>query len=142
MARQDHLQTSFTSGVWSSLMGGRIDLQGYTRALARCHNMVVLRQGPATRRPGTIFVRESRSTGAVRLLPFEAARDRPYVLECGPGYLRVHADRATVVTGRGTPVDVATSLTELQIPYLQHARMGDTMVITRGVAPPCSGRAL
>jgi hypothetical protein len=53
--RQDLELTSFTKGELSPRLRGRTDYEGYFNGCETLLNMVVLLQGGATRRPGTLF---------------------------------------------------------------------------------------
>ncbi len=55
---------SFTAGEMSSSMQGRTDFAKYFSSASRIENFVVLPHGPVTRRPGTYFVSEVKTSSA------------------------------------------------------------------------------
>ena len=90
-------------------MRGRVDLEKYRAACECLHNYLVLPQGGATRRPGTRFVAEVKSStaGCVRLLRLEPTASKGYVFELGDQYLRIFTNNAAVLSG-GSAVEVTT----------------------------------
>lgn len=91
------IQPSFTAGELSPSMYGRIDFARYYTGLKTCRNFIVRQYGGIVNRPGTKLVAETKSSGAVRLIPFQFNTEQAYVLEFGDQYMRVHKDGATVV---------------------------------------------
>lgn len=58
MAKTRFIQSSFTSGVLSPLLKGRIDLAQYYQGLEVGENIILLPQGGLRRRPGTQFIQK------------------------------------------------------------------------------------
>lgn len=56
MAKTRFIQSSFTSGVLSPLIMGRIDIDQYYNGLQLGDDVVLLPQGGLKRRPGTKFI--------------------------------------------------------------------------------------
>jgi hypothetical protein len=56
------LYTSLNAGEFSPLLEGRVDYQKYAKGLKLCQNFVPMVQGPLTRRPGTYYVAEVKSS--------------------------------------------------------------------------------
>jgi len=92
---------SFAGGEISPQMLGRIDDSKYQTGAALMRNFIAMPQGPAQNRPGTMFVRPTKSNGVARLIPFTFSTTQTMVLEFGDGYLRFHTQGATL--GPGTP---------------------------------------
>lgn len=91
-------QTAMNSGEISPLMLGRVDFAKYKNAMSLCYNHVVLTQGPATRRPGTMFVAEAKdSAKRIRGVRFEFSTTQAYFLEFGDFYIRVYKDHGRVI---------------------------------------------
>jgi hypothetical protein len=82
---------SFSGGEVSPLLYGRTDLTKYETGLRTLRNMIALRHGGATRRPGTQYVGTTLNNGdPVRLIPFiynETGNGQSYVLEFGNLYV-------------------------------------------------------
>lgn len=125
-------QTSFASGELSPRMRGRTDLQQYAAGVATLANMLILSQGPATRRPGSYYVggaKSSASNQRVRLIPFVVSSLTAYVLEFGPGYVRFYRNRGRVVDGGGTPLELSTPYTMAELRDLVITQSNDVMYI-------------
>lgn len=125
-------QTSFASGELSPRMRGRTDLQQYAAGVATLANMLILSQGPATRRPGSYYVGGAKSSAAdqrVRLVPFVVSSLTAYVLEFGVGYVRFYRNRGRVVDGGGTPLELTTPYTMDELRSLVITQSNDVMYI-------------
>jgi len=82
-------QLSFSAGEVTPALWGRVDQTKHITGLRKCKNMMVMRHGGVTNRPGTYFVGETKLSGAVRLIPFVFSNDQTYILEFGESYMRV-----------------------------------------------------
>jgi len=137
MPRATPILTSFAGGELSPLLGGRTDLGRYFTACAVMENFLALPQGPAVRRPGTVFAGYSRDdrTARVRLVPFVFGGQDAYVLELTDGRMRVWRQRAQVLAG-DQPYEVATPWREEHLAGLQWAQSGDVLIVTHAEVPP------
>ena len=89
---------SFTAGELSSSMEGRTDFAKYFNGATNIENFVVLPHGPITRRPGTYFVSEIKtSSQKTRLIPFTFSTEQTYVLELGNNYIRFFKDSSQII---------------------------------------------
>lgn len=100
--RQDVEITDFSKGELSPSLLGRSDIEGYYKGCATLLNMVVMLQGGATRRPGTLYQANAKSSadttaGKVKLVEFTYNTENAYILEFGDAYVRVFADGGPVV---------------------------------------------
>lgn len=93
MVRASPMQTNFTGGELSPLLRGHINLDKYAESCRTLQNMVVLKQGPVTRRGGTIFTKE---VGDVQIVPFEYSTEQAYLVEVGDLYMRFIKNRAPI----------------------------------------------
>jgi hypothetical protein len=57
MGKVTHYQSSFNAGEFSDLLAGHTDSPRRASAVNSSENLVMLEQGPATRRPGTTYVK-------------------------------------------------------------------------------------
>ena len=84
-------QKSFAGGEISPFLYGRTDQVKYETGLRTMRNMIALRQGGATNRPGTQFIDSALNGGnAIRFIPFifnETGNGQSYVLEFGNQYI-------------------------------------------------------
>jgi len=85
-------QPNFSKGEIAPDLYGRFDVDAYATALRKARNVVVLKYGGLTKRPGTRFVAEVLDASQpVRLIPFQFSIEQAYALELGQGYMRVAA---------------------------------------------------
>ena len=129
MAKASPAFTNFTAGELSPRLDGRVDLQKYFNGCKKLQNFVVHPHGGATRRPGTIFVREVKNSAHnARLVPFEFNVTQTYILEFGNNYFRIHKDGGTVVSG-GSPVEVTTPYAHTDLTKLKFTQSADVMYL-------------
>lgn len=98
MPKVSPLQSNFNGGEFSPWAYGRVDSERYREGLKTCLNYVPTRQGGITRRPGTMFVAEVKTSAAKpRLIPFEFSTTQAYMLEFGNEYIRFYKDNGQIV---------------------------------------------
>ena len=120
---------SFTAGEMSDSMQGRTDFAKYFSAASRIENFVVLPHGPITRRPGTYFVSEVKTSSAkTRLIPFSFSTEQTYVLEFGNQYIRFYKDDGQITSG-GSAYEISSPYTTAQLFDLKFAQSADVMYI-------------
>lgn len=134
---------SFAKGEGSPKLKGRSDYAGYYAMLASCLNMVVMPQGGVTRRPATLFVglaKDQTDTPFMsRTVRFIFSTVQAYMLVFTAGNIRVYMNDAPVLNS-GSPVDISTSYTAADLPFLKFVQSADTLFILGGSAPGNSGR--
>lgn len=82
---------SINSGEFSPRMEARVGFGRYPNAAKMLRNCVLYPQGGFTRRPGTRYVAEVKtSANATRLFPFEYSIDQSYIVEAGNAYMRFY----------------------------------------------------
>lgn len=85
-------QVNFSKGEIGPDLYGRFDVDTWRAALKQAKNVLVLKYGGITKRPGHRFVAEViDSTEETRLIPFEFSLSQTYALEFGQGYMSPHA---------------------------------------------------
>jgi len=135
MPKVTPLQSNFNGGEISPLLFGRSDMDRYRASLGRCLNYVPIIQGGLTRRPGTRFVEETKtSSKKARLVPFEFSVTQAYIIEFGDLYIRFYKDNAQILDGG--PVEVVTTYTEAQLFQLKFAQSADILYVTHPDHPP------
>lgn len=83
-------QPSFSKGEIAPDLYGRFDVDAYAQSLRKARNVVILKYGGVTKRPGTRLVAEVyNASEPVRLIPFTFSIEQTYALELGQGYMRV-----------------------------------------------------
>mgnify|MGYP001330769949 CR=1 FL=1 len=91
MARSAPSFSSFTAGEISPRLEGRTDLEKYSQGLSDLTNMIVMPHGGVTRRPGTEYLGEVKSSAVkTRLIPFQFKTSDTYILEFHLVYLVFH----------------------------------------------------
>lgn len=135
MPRVTPLLSAFNRGEITPLMGSRVDLDIYQRAVARMENMIPLAQGPATRRPGTRYIARAKSDSAVLLIEFEFSTVQAYVIEAGPLYFRFYRNGGRIETSPGVAYELTTTYTADDLARLQWAQSADVLYLA------CPGKA-
>ena len=103
MSRVTSIQTNFTAGQLSPRLFGRVDLNKYANGAAEITNLIVQPHGGVTRRPGTKFINEVKTSSAkTRLLPFEFSTIQAYCVEAGDQYLRFFKDQGVILEANKT----------------------------------------
>ena len=140
MADSSPILTNFTSGELSPRLNGRIDMDKYYNGASLINNFIVLMHGGLTKRPGTRFIREIKtSTGTnsgARLVPFVFSKTQAYVLEFGHNYLRFYKDEGIIVSGGTTPYEISTTYTAAQVDALEFVQSADVLYIVHESHPP------
>ena len=87
---------SFTGGQVTQHMEGRTDYPKYSQSMRESQNFTILKEGPVTKRPGTVFTGQlyDPNNTTARAVPFTLSTDDSYVLvfepnEVGSGFLTV-----------------------------------------------------
>jgi hypothetical protein len=81
-------QINFSRGELGPQLYGRFDVDAYQSALRQARNVIVLKYGGITKRPGTRLVAEVLdSSKPGRLVPFQFSLTQTYALEMGQGYM-------------------------------------------------------
>lgn len=125
-------QVSFAGGEITPAMYGRTDHGKYDTGLRTLRNMLAMRHGGVTGRPGTMFVGASLNSGnPVRLMPFifnETGLGQSYILEFGNLYIAFYQNGGVVVSG-GVPYKVVSPYLQADLATLDFAQCGDIVTI-------------
>ena len=98
MPRTTLALTSFIAGEFSPKLDGRTDFEKYSSGCKTLENMLVHPQGAATRRVGTQFIAEVKTSSAkTRLIPFEFSTTQTYIIEAGNTYFRFYKDKGQIL---------------------------------------------
>jgi hypothetical protein len=97
------IQNNFNGGEISSLLYGRPDVDRYKTGLKTCLNFIPLVQGPVERRPGTVFIKEVKTSSlSTRIVRFEFSTTQAYILEFGHLYARFYKDNGAIRSSTST----------------------------------------
>jgi hypothetical protein len=81
-------QVNFSKGELGPQLYGRFDVDAWQSALRRARNVIVMKYGGVTKRPGTRLVGPVLdSSQPTRLVPFQFSMTQTYALEMGQGYM-------------------------------------------------------
>src|ERR1035437_5191264 len=130
MGRSKQIQGSMNSGEWSPLRDGRSDLSKYHNSLKTAENVTCFKQGGVTRRPGTHFVAEVKtSSKRTRLIPFIFSEGQGYILEFGENYIRFYKNGARIESPPVTAIETVTTYEESELFDIQFAQSADVLYI-------------
>ena len=80
--RASYAFTNFTAGELSPRLDGRIDLSKFKNGCSTLENFLIHAHGGATRRPGSYYVAEIKSSAAkTRLFSFEFSSEQTYIID-------------------------------------------------------------
>ena len=131
MARVSTALTNFTGGQLSDRMEGRTDFQKYFSGCKTLENFIVQPHGSVTRRPGTTFVSEVKTSSLkTRLIPFEFSTEQSYALEFGNNYIRFYKDNGAVLEANKTITGITQANPGVVSSTAHGYSNGDTVVIT------------
>jgi hypothetical protein len=131
MARVSTALTNFTGGQLSDRMEGRTDFQKYFSGCKTLENFIVQPHGSVTRRPGTTFVAEVKTSSAkTRLIPFEFSTEQSYALEFGNLYIRFYKDNGAVLEANKTITGITKANPGVVTSTSHGFSNGDTVVIS------------
>jgi hypothetical protein len=109
MARSAPSFSAFTAGEISPRLEGRTNLEKYSQGLSDLTNMVVMPHGGVTRRPGTEYLGEVKSSSVkTRLIPFQFKTSDTYILEFGNQIMRVFRNDLQVLTSSAKTITAIT----------------------------------
>lgn len=129
MPKVSPLQAAFHGGEFSPLMYGRVDSDRYKTGLATCLNLIALTQGPLTRRPGTRYVAEVKTSAKkTRVVRFEFSTTQAYIIEFGDLYCRFYRNNGQILDG-GSPYEIATPYAEADLFTLKFVQSADVLYI-------------
>jgi len=129
MAKVAPIQTSFSSGEFSPLSRGQVNLDRYGAALETCLNYLPTLQGGLQRRSGTYYVAEVETSAETsRLIPFEFSTTQAYILEFGNAYIRFYRNNGQIQDS-GSPYELVSPYAEADLFELRFTQSADVMYI-------------
>jgi hypothetical protein len=101
MPAQNIIERAFSGGELAPALYARVDHTKYQTGLRTARNLICMRHGGVTQRPGTMYVGTTLNGGnPVRLIPFifnETGLGQSYMLEFGNKYIAFYQNGAPVV---------------------------------------------
>lgn len=95
MSKSNESHVNFTGGELSPYLDARTDTPKYRNSCRKQKNMIPLKQGGATRSPGTQFIAQAKLPGsqyAVRVMKFQFSPTTSFILEFGHHYIRFYSN--------------------------------------------------
>lgn len=127
-------QPNFSRGELAPDLYGRFDVDAYSAAVKTARNVVVLKFGGLTKRPGTRLVAEVLdATDDNRLVPFQFSLTQTYALEMGQGYMSPCALGGRVLEAELAIVSISNAAEAVVSVDYHEMVIGDFVYIT-GVA--------
>jgi len=134
MARASFAISNFTAGELSPQLDGRTDLGKYFNGAKTLENFTVFPHGGASRRPGTKFVHEVRSSSTqTRIIPFEFSTTDTYILELSNLKIRFYRDGG-IITETAKNITAITKANPAVVTSSSHGFSDGDNVIISGVA--------
>ncbi len=129
MPRTTLALTSFVSGEFSPKMDGRTDFDKYSSGVKTLENFLIHPQGAATRRVGTQFISEVKTSSAkTRLIPFEFSTTQTYILEFGNQYIRFYKDKGQILDS-GSAYEISSPYLTAELFDIKFAQSADVMYL-------------
>ena len=127
---------NFSKGELADDLLGRFDVEAYGAGLKRARNVIIMKYGGITKRPGTRLVAEVHDDSqAIRLIPFQFSIDQAYVLEMGHNYMRPAALGGVVLDG-SDHVIVTSPYSGAQLAELDYEQSADVIYLAHIDQPP------
>ena len=123
---------NFSKGELSEELVARVDVASYNTALRKASNVIILKYGGVTKRPGTRVVSEVYADQGVRLIPFQFSLTQTYALEMGQGYMRAASSGGLVIEDKLT-ITAITRGTTTTIAAAYHAYVAGDQVYFSGI---------
>lgn len=118
-----------TRGEITPLMHARVDTDFYRGGYGRALNTIIMRYGPHTRCPGTLFDGFAKiADKKARFLPFEFTTEQVYAIEAGNLYFRFWTPTGQVMSGM-SPYEIVSPYVEADLPSIRTKQIGDTVYI-------------
>lgn len=131
-------QNSFSKGILSPSLQGRIDLEQYSLGLKKLKNGIVLQEGCVINRPGTEFVAKAKySDKKCRLIPFVFDINENYIIEMGHEYFRFIKDGAYVLNSDNEIYEIQTPYQEMDLFEIDYVQQADVITFVHKKYSPC-----
>ncbi|KQN10271.1 hypothetical protein ASE85_02475 [Sphingobium sp. Leaf26] len=127
-------QANFSKGEIAPDLYGRFDVDAYQASVRKARNVVILKYGGLTKRPGTRLVAEVLDASKpVRIIPFQFSIEQTYALELGQGYMRV-ASAGGLVLNEELAITAITNEAQARVTAAYHGYAVGQQVYLSGIA--------
>lgn len=122
--------SNMNGGEISPVVHGRVALDQYKKSVQTLLNSIPMVQGGVTRRPGTAYVAEVKTSSlSTRIVAFKFSTTQAYILEFGNLYMRVYKDHAQVTSG-GPAYELVTTYATADLFQLKFTQSADVLYVT------------
>ena len=121
-------QSSFSGGIISTELLGRIDFEKLQTGLRQCENFIVRPVGGVQYAAGTKIVIESLPNA--RLIPFIENKDNTYCLEFSNNKIRV-------INETGVLFEITTTFLDSELQKIKYAQYENKLYLTHENHKPC-----
>ena len=123
-------QNSFSKGILSPSLQGRIDLEQYNLGLKNLENGIVLQEGCVMNRSGLEFIAEVKfSDKKTRLIPFVFNSSQSYIIELGEKYMRFLKDDGYILDENENIYEIETKYLSKDIFEIDYVQQADVMTL-------------
>jgi hypothetical protein len=127
-------QPNFSRGEMAPALYGRYDVDTWNSAVKKARNVLVLKYGGLTKRPGTRLVAEVIDDSQPnRIIPFQFSLTQTYALEMGQGYMSPCALGGRLIEEELT-ITAITNAVHAQITAAYHDYSAGQLVYLSGIA--------
>lgn len=136
MAILNNTQPSFSSGIISTELFGRIDFNKLESGLKQCENWFIRPAGGAVYRTGTKYISGAKyDDKSVSLIPFVYNRGDGLCLEFGEQYIRFYKD-GEQITVDGEPYEITTTYGASEVQSIKFVQDKNKMYLVHPNHPP------
>lgn len=130
-------QNSFSKGVISPSLQGRVDLEQYSLGVKKLVNGIVLQEGCIVNRSGLEFLCETKNSAKkTRLIPFVFSITQSYIIEAGEKYFRFIKDGGYILDENSNVYEVTTPYLASELLELDYVQQADVMTLVHKNHPP------
>lgn len=130
-------QNSFSKGVLSPSLQGRIDLEQYSLGLKTLKNGIVLQEGCVMNRSGLEYLVSAKYPDKnCRLIPFVFDLSENYIIEMGDKYIRFIKDGGYILDENNEIYEIETPYCETDIFQIDYVQQGDVITLVHKNYPP------
>lgn len=127
------VQANFSKGEIGPQLYGRFDVDAWQAGLKQARNVIVMKYGGITKRPGTRLVAEVLNDSEdTRLIPFEFSLEQTYALEFGQAYMAPCAFGGRVAEEE-LAITAITAASNAQITAIYHGYDAGDVVFLQGI---------
>lgn len=121
-------QNSFSKGILSPSLQGRVDLEQYNLGLKNLKNGFVLQEGCVLNRSGLEFLANVKyNNKKTRIIPFVFDLNESYIIEIGEKYFRFLKDGAYILNSNNEIYEITTPYLEADIFQLDYVQQADVI---------------